>query len=61
MNNLQKLQDKAGYTNKELSKKSGVSLQMINMIKRGYKGYKRITIWKIANALGVDAGDIENE
>ena len=34
---------------------------MIKMIEKGYENYKRVTIWKLANALGVDAKEIENE
>lgn len=59
--NLKETMEKKGWTNEELSKASGVSKYMIIMIKKGYKNYKRATIWKIANALGVDAKEIEND
>ena len=59
--NLKEVMEKKGFTNEELSKQSGVSRYMIIMIKKGYKNYKRATIWKLANALGVDAEEIENE
>jgi transcriptional regulator with XRE-family HTH domain len=58
---LKEVMEKKGVTNEELSKQSGVSKYMIIMIKKGYKSYKRVTIWKLANALGVDAKEIENE
>lgn len=58
---LKEVMEKKGVTNEELSKQSGVSKYMIIMIKKGYKNYKRVTIWKLANALGVDAKEIEND
>lgn len=58
---LEEIQSRAGLTNKELSQISGVSLSMIKLIKNGYKDYKRATIWKLANALGVEAKEIEEE
>ena len=59
--NLKYIRNKKGLTIQELSEKTGVSRGMITLIEKGYKNYKRVTIWKIANALGVDAKEIENE
>lgn len=56
---LKEVMERKGMTRKELSRLSGVSYQMIWLIERGYKDYKRVTIWKLANALGVDAKEIE--
>lgn len=58
---LKEVRNRKGMTIAELSQASGVSRHMIIMIEKGYKGYKRVTIWKIANALGVEAKEIENE
>lgn len=58
---LKEVRNKKGMTITELARESGVSRYMIIMIEKGYKDYKRVTIWKLANALGVDAKEIENE
>lgn len=55
---LQKVMDKKGVTIMELSRKSGVSRFMIYKIKNGYKGYKEVTLNKLANALEVDVEQI---
>jgi transcriptional regulator with XRE-family HTH domain len=59
--NLKAIRNKKGMTINELSKTSGVSNYMIIMIEKGYNKYKRVTLWKLANALGVDAKEIEND
>lgn len=59
--NLKKIMDRKGLTILELHKLSGVSKNMIIRIRKGYKKYKPVTLWKLANALGVDAKEIENE
>jgi transcriptional regulator with XRE-family HTH domain len=61
MNKLQQVRERKGFTKKQLCEVSGVSVPMISLIEKGYKDYKRATIWKLANALGVDAKDIEEE
>lgn len=58
---LKEVRNKKGMTITELARESGVSRYMIIMIEKGYKNYKRVTIWKLANALGVEAKEIENE
>lgn len=58
---LKEIRQQKGFTIVELSKATGVSRGMITMIENGYKGYKKTTIWKLANALEVDAKEIENE
>jgi transcriptional regulator with XRE-family HTH domain len=55
------MRERKGLTKKQLCEVSGVSVPMISLIEKGYKDYKRATIWKLANALGVDAKDIEEE
>jgi transcriptional regulator with XRE-family HTH domain len=55
------MRERKGLTKKQLCEVSGVSVPMISLIEKGYKEYKRSTIWKLANALGVDAKDIEEE
>lgn len=59
--NLKEVRQQKGYTIAELSRVTGVSKGMISLIEKGYKSYKRVTIWKLANALGVEAKEIENE
>lgn len=61
MTKLQQVRERKGLTKKQLCEVSGVSVPMISLIEKGYKEYKRSTIWKLANALGVDAKDIEEE
>lgn len=58
---LKEIRQQKGFTISELSNITGVSKNMICLIEKGYKNYKRVTIWKLANALGVDAKEIENE
>lgn len=58
---LKDIRQRKGLTIKELAKLSGVSYTMISMIEKGYSDYSRVTIWKLANALEVDAEEIENE
>lgn len=58
---LKEVREKSGYTISELAELSGVSRYMIIKIEKGYKNYKRTTIWKIANALEVEAKEIEEE
>lgn len=58
---LRELRQRKGLTIKELSKLSGVSYTLISMIEKGYKDYSRVSIWKLANTLQVDAEEIENE
>jgi transcriptional regulator with XRE-family HTH domain len=55
------MRERKGFTKKQLCEVSGVSVPMISLIEKGYKEYKRSTIWKLANALGVEAKDIEEE
>ena len=61
MTKLQQMRESKGLTKKQLCEVSGVSVPMISLIEKGYKEYKRSTIWKLANALGVEAKDIEEE
>lgn len=61
MTKLQQMRERKGFTKKQLCEVSGVSVPMISLIEKGYKEYKRSTIWKLANALGVEAKDIEEE
>ena len=61
MTKLQQVRERRGLTKTQLSELSGVSLSMISLIEKGYKDYKRSTIWMLANTLGVDAKDIEEE
>ena len=61
MTKLQQIRERKGFTKKQLCEVSGVSIPMISLIEKGYKEYKRSTIWKLANALGVEAKDIEEE
>ena len=61
MTKLQQVRERKGLTKKALHELSGVSLSMISLIEKGYKDYKRATIWQLANALCVDAKDIEGE
>lgn len=61
MTKLQRVRERKGLTKKQLCELSGVSYPMISLIEKGYKEYKRVTIWKLANALGVEAKDIEEE
>lgn len=58
---LKEVMDRKGVTIEELVILSGVSKYLIIMIRKGYKNYKKVTIWKLANALGVDAKEIEND
>lgn len=57
---LKEVRENTGKTITELSRESGVSRWLINMIeKKGYKKAKPETKKKLANALGVDVKEIE--
>ena len=58
---LEELRIKKHWSKAELHRKSGVSLPIISMIEKGYKKYNKLTIQKLADALGVDVKEIENE
>lgn len=57
---LKEVRESTGKTIAELSRESGVSRWLINMIeKKNYKKAKPETKKKLANALGVDVKEIE--
>lgn len=58
---LKLMRNAARMTQKDLAKKSGVSLRMIQYYEQGYKDINRAsfeTVCKLANALHCDAEDL---
>jgi len=61
MNNLQKIRQQNGYTQKELSDKTDISLNMITKYEQQYKdinGAKLRTLLKLCLALNCNLSDI---
>lgn len=58
MTKLDDIMWKLNMTNKKLAKLSGVSANTINLIRTGNGKGSRVSIRKIANALGVNANQI---
>lgn len=60
-NNLKLIRIKAGLTQKELAKKSGVNFRMIQHYEQGDKDIKKAaaeTVFKLAKALNCDITDL---
>lgn len=55
---LRDVRERKGLTISELSKLSGVSIQLITMIEHGHKP-KRVTLGKLAQVLQVEIEEIE--
>lgn len=58
MTKLDDIMWKLNLTNKKLAKLSGVSANTINLIRTGNGKGSRVSIKKIANALGVNANQV---
>ena len=58
MTKLDDIMWKLNMTNRKLAKLSGVSANTINLIRTGNGKGSRVSIRKIANALGVNANEI---
>lgn len=58
MTKLDDIMWKLNLTNKKLAKLSGVSANTINLIRTGNGKGSRVSIRKIANALGVNANQV---
>lgn len=58
MTKLDDIMWKLNMTNRKLAKLSGVSANTINLIRTGNGKGSRVSIRKIANALGVNANQI---
>ena len=58
MTKLDDIMFKRNMTNKKLAKLSGVSPTTVNLIRTGNGKGSRVSIRKIANALGVNANQI---
>jgi len=59
MPSLKELREKLFLTQAELGEKAGISLDSINRIETGKQKPRFMTIRKLAEALGVEPGDIE--
>ena len=61
MSNLKSLRTKAGMSQSQLAKSSGVTLRMIQHYEQGFKDINKaqaLTVWKLAQALGCRIEDI---
>lgn len=61
---LQLARIRAGYTQAQLSKITGVSLKMLQHYEQGHRDFNGaavVTALKIADALGVDVRDLLND
>ena len=61
MSNLKRIRNEKNVTQKELSERSGISLQMISFYEQGVKDINKaqaITLYKIAQALECNIEDL---
>jgi len=59
MPTLKQLREKQYISQEDLAKKTGVSPSTINRLENGLQKPRWVTIRKLAEALGVEPGDIE--
>jgi transcriptional regulator with XRE-family HTH domain len=60
-NNVRMIRKRLGITQEELALKSGLTQGYINFLENGKRGYSRVSLEKIVNALGVQMSGLFEE
>lgn len=55
---IRKIREKAGVHRVQLAEAAGITPKSINNIESGYAGASNVTLYRIANFLGVDISEI---